>query len=146
MLPDSLRQISQPIRGARPPTMSGGRPWEAKFGLSRTWPPTFSHVICLSQSWSMASHGLPIQPPNLASHGLPIWPPMAYHMASHGLAWPPTQPPNSASHGLPHCLPWPPNSTSHSLPHGLPIWHPNLASHGLPYGLTRPCMASHTAS
>ena len=44
---DSLTDLSEPIRGVWPP----------KFGLPSTRPPTFSHVICLSQSEeSTASH------------------------------------------------------------------------------------------
>ena len=43
----------------QPPTAHSGRQWEAEFGLSHTRPPTFCHVICLSQSGSMASHSLP---------------------------------------------------------------------------------------
>ena len=68
--------------------------WEAMGGQIR--PPTFSHVICLSQSGSTASHSLPLWPPT-ASHGLP-----------HGL---PIRHLTASQFGL-----------SHGLSHGLPIW------------------------
>ena len=50
--PPNLASHGLPHCLARPCTAShlSGRPWEAKFGLSHTQPPTFCHVICLSQS------------------------------------------------------------------------------------------------
>ena len=138
MLPDSLSQSGS--------TASHYEQWEAVGGqirtLSHMGPPTFSHVICLSQSGSMASYGLP-QPPTWPPMASPHWPPTASHMASQfGLA----QPPNSASHSLTwpctasHMasqfgLAWPLNLASHTasqfgLSHSLSIW-PLTASHGL---------------
>ena len=133
VLPDWLRQISQPIRGARPPTMSSGRLWEAEFGLSRTQPPTFSHVICLSQS--------EIAQPVTASHSLPIWPPMASQFSlPHGLPRPLTASQFGLSHGLSHSLPiWHLTASQFGLSHGrsLSLSH-GLREHGLPWPPTQP--------
>ena len=62
-----LRDLPEPIRGARPHTasqislkMSQIRPPTASHGLPLPRPPTICHVISLSQSGSTASHESPI--------------------------------------------------------------------------------------
>ena len=62
---DRSDQIREPIRGAQPHTASHGltdwphRSGSPKFGLTRTRPHNFCHVICLSQS---GEHGLTNRP------------------------------------------------------------------------------------
>ena len=87
--PDWLRQISKPIRGARPPTKVGGQ----------GRPNSASHIFSCDLSEPIrASHGLPLRPPT-ASHSLPLRPPTSN---SQGL--PPRTPTASHLYGKTHFL------------------------------------------
>ena len=149
---DRSDQITEPIRGTRPPTRVGGR---GRLNSA-------SHIFSCDMSEPIrASHGLPLRPPTAshfglpqpptASHfGLPLWPPTASHgLSIWPLTWPLTQP-----------LTWPPTSASHSasgstasqfglsqllnsqcgLPHSLSL---SFREHGLP---RPPNLASHNLS
>ena len=129
---DSLTDLSEPIRGARPPTASQIRP--PKFGLPSTRPPTFSHVICLSQSEETASHphGLRSERPCGRPIGLSRTPGDAVRSSgeaaqsaqgsdSHSR---PAVGGQSDSHGLPHAL-----SQSHVICQRVRGGRPSTVSH-----------------
>ena len=66
--PDWLRDLPQPMRSQIGLTDRPHRSGSPKFGLTRTRPHNFCHVICLSQS---GEHGLPRPPTASQKFGLP---------------------------------------------------------------------------
>ena len=135
---DSLTDLSEPIRGARPSMASHGLPRPPKFGLPSPRPPTFSHVICLGQSEeSTASHahGLRSERPCGRPIGLSCTPGDA--VRSSGEAARSAQ--GSNSHGRPACEANQTLTTSHTASHKV-MWSVRESKMG---GRGRPSTASH---